>query len=485
MKKLLFLSLFLVSIGLNVFSQSLITVDYTAINPSAPGNCDGSFVINSIPNGTPPYAYNWYNMNGSLAYSSSTGSFYNLCEDVYYVQIFDAACNVVYVSVTMETYTGNINALVLENISVIDETSPGACDGSIVFGVNNYSPNLVVETMDFFTLLYTYTGNMTSNPMTIPSICLSDSNGVYFSVYDSLGIGAEFLSFNQNINNILFYPSGNCGSLNVWTETTLTSDTNTCDASASTLVWGGLPPYTFDYSFGGTNSVENNLCTGYYSVMVTDSNGDTASTNFVIVDSTQYYQMYFWGSPYDTLYTNALANCDLDYSQPIDSMYLDTMYYVSAYDITVSYVIIQDTAEFLWTETYHVDTTANYILSVSMYCDNRSMEDVYTLMAWLPMADMATLGIPSTIIQSIDIHAKIYPNPVEDILTTSFKLERQDNVEISITDITGKLVSTKSIKAIAGNNSVQMNVNGLSNGIYLVNYLVNGQKIQSLKMIKE
>ncbi len=487
MKKLV-LSLTFITLSVFTFSQSsLIVPDYSATNPSAPGNCDGSFIINSIPNGTPPYAYNWYDANGTLYYSTTTPSFSNLCEGYYYIEIFDGACNYGYVAVYLETVTGNPNAACFNNMSLTDESAPGACDGSVTVGINNFTTGLTLNIGDVMMGNTYYSSIMTSNPMTITNACLNDSLGIFIYTYDSLGYNyAEYGCFNMNNWYWFGTPfNSSCGGMYIWTETAPATDTNTCDGTASTLIWGGVPPYTYSYSTGGTNSVENNLCSGYYTVDVVDANGDTASTSFVITDSTNLYQMYFWGNPYDTLYTNALANCDLDYTQPIDSVYMDSVYYVSAYEIYVEYIIIQDTSEFLWAETYFLDTTANFLLSMSFYCENRSLYDTYTIMAWLPLADMMAMGVPSRPLQPTDISAKIYPNPVDDILNTSFVLEKQSDVLITLTDITGKSILSKSLKANAGNNMQQLNVSGLSNGIYLVNYQINGQKIQSLKMIKQ
>jgi len=48
---------------------------------------------------------------------------------------------------------------------------------------------------------------------------------------------------------------------------------NNCNGNASVDVVGGLPPYSFAWSNGGTTQTITNLCIGTYTVAVTDANG--------------------------------------------------------------------------------------------------------------------------------------------------------------------------------------------------------------------
>jgi hypothetical protein len=54
------------------------------------------------------------------------------------------------------------------------------------------------------------------------------------------------------------------------------------DGSASVLAGGGIAPYSYAWSNGGTNSSIQNLAAGVYGVVVTDVNGCTGSGNSVV-----------------------------------------------------------------------------------------------------------------------------------------------------------------------------------------------------------
>lgn len=56
MKRLYFLSfLFFLNLQLVNSQSGLMVVDYTATNPTAPGNCDATFTVNSITNNSGPF----------------------------------------------------------------------------------------------------------------------------------------------------------------------------------------------------------------------------------------------------------------------------------------------------------------------------------------------------------------------------------------------------------------------------------------------
>jgi gliding motility-associated-like protein len=57
---------------------------------------------------------------------------------------------------------------------------------------------------------------------------------------------------------------------------------NICDGIGTVQIAGGLAPYSFAWSFGGTDSIETNLCSGTYDITVTDGNNCTSTTSVTI-----------------------------------------------------------------------------------------------------------------------------------------------------------------------------------------------------------
>ena len=55
-----------------------------------------------------------------------------------------------------------------------------------------------------------------------------------------------------------------------------------CDGSATITASGGMPPYNYMWSNGGTNSTEGGLCSGGYFVTVTDLNNCTSADSVTV-----------------------------------------------------------------------------------------------------------------------------------------------------------------------------------------------------------
>lgn len=70
----------------------------------------------------------------------------------------------------------------------------------------------------------------------------------------------------------------------------------------------------------------------------------------------------------------------------------------------------------------------------------------------------------------------LYPNPSNEVMNISYALNNTENVQINVMDITGKVISTinEGTKA-AGNQVAKINTSDFANGIYLVNFMINGQ----------
>ena len=110
-----------------------LTMTLGVTNETCYGACDG--MINSIPNGgTGPgtYTYNWTpNLGGSPLIT-------NLCSGSYSLEILDAnGCSVI-----SDTVITGPQALTIDNVTTINETCGGDCDGSITInatGANLYS----------------------------------------------------------------------------------------------------------------------------------------------------------------------------------------------------------------------------------------------------------------------------------------------------------------------------------------------------------
>ena len=71
----------------------------------------------------------------------------------------------------------------------------------------------------------------------------------------------------------------------------------------------------------------------------------------------------------------------------------------------------------------------------------------------------------------------IYPNPAKDIAVINFNLNEVCDVEIEITDLSGKVVYTNSLNNATGFQNINLNVENMNSGLYFVNLKTNGESI--------
>jgi len=72
---------------------------------------------------------------------------------------------------------------------------------------------------------------------------------------------------------------------------------------------------------------------------------------------------------------------------------------------------------------------------------------------------------------------RIYPNPTKELVNVIFHQQNTSNVNISVTDITGRLLLNKNITAINRTNSVPISVKSLPAGSYFIK--LNGNENES------
>ncbi|MCF8459887.1 MAG: carboxypeptidase regulatory-like domain-containing protein [Flavobacteriales bacterium] len=85
---------------------------------------------------------------------------------------------------------------------------------------------------------------------------------------------------------------------------------------------------------------------------------------------------------------------------------------------------------------------------------------------------LASESLISTGIEEFDFDGAIsdvYPNPVGNDASIRFNLENEVMVDISILDLTGRMISTHTISVAGGDNTVSVNASQLKDGYYFLN----------------
>ncbi|MEH0153093.1 family 10 glycosylhydrolase [Limibacter armeniacum] len=79
----------------------------------------------------------------------------------------------------------------------------------------------------------------------------------------------------------------------------------------------------------------------------------------------------------------------------------------------------------------------------------------------------------------------LYPNPVQQMTTLGFTLEKDDEVQVVIYDMVGRVVSQYQQQYNAGNHRLQLNTSALKRGIYLIKLNTKQGLNQQVRMLKD
>jgi len=232
-------------------NPSVISLTTTTSSVTCNGGNDGTATVN-VSGGTPSYVYSW---NTSPVQTTATAT--GLIAGNYNVIVTDAnnCTGQATVNVT-EPAPININV-----ITQIDVSCSGGNDGSASVSVGGGSPP--------FTYNWIPTGgngaaanNLVAGNYTV---VVTDNVGCVNSANILISEPSNGLSLSVSLNHV------SCNGFN--------------DGSASAVVNGGTPGYTYSWSpNGGVTSSVNNLVPGPHSLTITDANGCTIDTSITITE---------------------------------------------------------------------------------------------------------------------------------------------------------------------------------------------------------
>ena len=300
-----------------VDSTDVIQLSIDSVDASCFGTCDG-IAIPQVSGGTPPYSYKW--SNGSI-----NDTLVNACAGSYTLEVTDAnGCSAISSISILEPTE------ILANFSV----SPAACnfnDGKIFLnpsgGANSYifkwfngtdHDSLTGLSAGVYSVEISDT-NGCSSTFSIPvpndnppdfsiqvnnitchgtctggaTVAVNGSQGPYsyaWSTGDSTASISGLCAGKHFVQVIDGYGCIGIKEINVLENSMMAvqfqlieeSCVGSCDGSASAFVSGGVPPYLFNWSVGGNTNAINNLCSGIYTLSVTDSENCTVTQEFEI-----------------------------------------------------------------------------------------------------------------------------------------------------------------------------------------------------------
>lgn len=80
-------------------------------------------------------------------------------------------------------------------------------------------------------------------------------------------------------------------------------------------------------------------------------------------------------------------------------------------------------------------------------------------------------------LSQVDATFQVYPNPATTNVGLAFNLKSESQINVAVLDMSGKTIASRNYGSMNGASVINYNTTGLSEGIYLVEVTVNGEKM--------
>lgn len=184
-------------------------------------------------------------------------------------------------NVTRVEYAG-YNASNAHCGSVINTTINGAPVGATT-NITLYPPATLSDPNGNSSIICAYSCDNTSNQGGCNTVAQVEN---YFLNLFSGSLYAHKVQYGCWSGSSMLSAGGNCCPVVAFSSTGTSSNiscNSLCDGTASVTAMGGTAPYTYSWMPGGmTTATVSGLCTGFYSVLVTDAVGATQTQSFTI-----------------------------------------------------------------------------------------------------------------------------------------------------------------------------------------------------------
>jgi hypothetical protein len=353
-------------------------------------------------------------------------------------------------------------------LTVIDATSPNACDGSA--SITN--PNIVITN----SIVWYSNGAILAQGVTSVSNLCAGTYGVYYTTFiDSV--------------SATFVISGNpCNSLQAIVTGTAASSPTAWDGSASVTAVGGSAPYAFTWSNGATTSTINGLGVGAYYACVTDMNGCVSCDSFIVSatinpgnDTVYVINNNNIPNVIDSLGMQQVLDCSIDYNaigaafisgsqyvpsgnpNALDSIYLTWQVYDTLVpaNLMASYVV-----------GYSIfpPLAQAYTASLEIHCPQKNTN--YNTLLIIDQFYSAQLGIEEPVFT---------PSICVQDGCASINLFTPQRGELTIYSINGSLMSAQQVSNVS---STQIQMANWNSGIYFMHYSLASGARGVLRFVK-
>ncbi len=353
----------------------------------------------TVVNGVAPLSFEWYDAFGNMI--ANTEDLVDICPGAYTVNITDAnGCIVTANTEIMNT------SFPVATANITNTNCFGICDGSIDLNINGGEQPYSFEWSNGLPSQEDQTDLCAESYQ----VSITDNAGCMNVITLNVEEPAALMNTISTVDLICF---------------------GACDGSAEIITTGGTAPYNVE-------GLLDDLCAGTYNVTVTDANGCTITSDFVIEEP---------------IMISVIID---EINDETESMMNGSVEITIADGIPpYSYIWRNEAGEIVSTEedpsglpmgTYEVFVTDSNGCTVSS-------------------TDIVIDNLVSVAQPELNESVEIFPNPTSGLLQLKFELPESADIELEIYDMTGRLMQTQILNGISSQTQ-SINIGAFSDGVY-------------------
>ena len=387
----------------------------TSTNVSCFGSTNGTITL-AVSGGTAPYTYLW---TGGITTQNRTG----LAVGSYTATVTDATAQTAVVSATITQPTALAASATSTNAAC---SNTGSITLAVTGGTSPYS--------------YSWGGGITTQNRTglaagTYTVTITDANACSTTL--SRAITQSTSTLAASIGSIV--------------NTTCTSSTGSMTASAS----GGTAPYTYLWNSGTSTASRTGLAAGTYTVTITDAAACTKSATAIISSQAP-------ATPTGLTTTN-ITTTSAKFNWTAVSGAAN--YTVQARKVGMAtWVTIGPITNNYKTVNSQIAACKTYEWKVLASCSTGASSAYSSPISFsTPCANKTDVlnNEPTT-------SFVLLPNPANSVVTLNYNRQTANSININVFDVTGKMVHQQSNSIDQGDNSIDLSINQLPEGYYVV-----------------
>ena len=239
----------------------------------------------------------------------------------------------------------------------------------------------------------------------------------------------------------------------------------------------------------------SNYATAQNGAVISFSNNTTAVNGFYITNTTFAWKVIKQGNSFsrrfgDTTGTNSVPS--IPQGTYPDWFKLSVFGYRNGTQLT-------DTINFYLADYKAPGTLNDYTVKNWQYVNCTALGQVDSIKFELTSSDVGSFGINTPTYFSMDnfvtqstvgveeltnlSNLSLYPNPANQYAILNYESNLVTELNVTVSDISGKEVQSKSIQTTIGNNKLELNIETLESGVYFIT-ITDGGNSKKIKLIK-